>query len=352
MLRELSAGTASWPLTAPFRIARGVRHSAETVTVEISGHGCMGRGESIPYARYGESVSSVLAQVRLATAAVANGLSRTQLEELLPPGAARNAIDCALWDLEANRSGVPVSAALGHGPLPELDSARTVGIDTPERMAKAAADLAGLALVKVKVDADDPAARIRAVRQAVPDARLIVDPNESWDIELLRALQPMLLDARVDLVEQPLPADADAALEGFRPEVPVCADESCHVAGDLPRLANRYQAVNIKLDKTGGLSGALRLLDAARAAGFRIMVGCMVGTSLGIAPALHVARHAEFVDLDGPLWLRRDRDGGVRMHNGKLLPPHGGFWGGPAATDPGVRAGAHLSGASSPGAGA
>src|SRR5690606_5209196 len=187
--------------------------------------------------------------------------------------------------------------------------------------------LASARLVKAKVDASAPLAQIEAVRRAAPDARLIVDPNESWDIDLLRTLQPALAALDVALVEQPLPAVDDAALEGFEPSVPICADESCHVSADLPRLRNRYQAINIKLDKTGGLTEALALRAAARADGFRIMVGCMVCSSLGIAPAFLVARGAEFVDLDGPLWLKSDHDGGVRARNGALQPASPGFWG-------------------------
>ena len=183
-------------------------------------------------------------------------------------------------------------------------------------------------LVKIKVDASDPAAQVRAVREVLPAARLIVDPNESWSFDLLRAMQPVLAEARVDLVEQPLPAGEDDALLGFEPVARLCADESCHTADDLARLRGRYQVVNIKLDKTGGLTGALELLDAARAQGFGIMVGCMISSSLSIAPAWHVARHAEFIDLDGPLWLKDDHPGGVAMIDGLLQPPSPGLWGG------------------------
>nr|WP_257644220.1 N-acetyl-D-Glu racemase DgcA [Luteimonas salinisoli] len=316
-------------MAAPFRISRGVKHSAEVVAVDIRQGAAIGRGEGVPYARYGESTDSVLMQVRAVAGLVEAGATRENLERSLPPGAARSAIDAALWDLEAAATGQTVSATLGHCPPRPLITALTVGLDTPERMAEAARSLAGAALVKVKVDADRPETQIRAVRRHCPDARLIVDPNESWNIGLLRALQPVLVEARVDLVEQPLPAADDAALEGLGPAVPMCADESCHVSADLPRLRGLYQAVNIKLDKTGGLTEALRLLAAARADGFRIMVGCMICSSLGIAPALQVAREAEFVDLDGPLWLERDHAGGARARAGVLSPPDPGFWGEP-----------------------
>lgn len=327
MLRELTAIQCSWPLTAPFRIARGVKTVAETVQVSLRQGDHQGRGESVPYSRYGETVPLVLAQIARVRTDLEAGAGRHDLQGLLPPGAARNALDTALWDLESRQAGVAVAARLGQSPLPEMVSALTISLDTPENMAAAAAAVATAPLIKLKVDAWSPADRIRAVRQAAPRSQLIVDPNESWDIELLRAMQPVLVENDVALVEQPLPADDDQALEGFIPARPICADESCHVAADLPQLRGRYQAVNIKLDKTGGLSGALHLLEAAQASGFLIMVGCMVGSSLSIAPALHVARHAAFVDLDGPWWLQEDMRGGVHFHHGRLTPPAAGFWG-------------------------
>ncbi len=325
----LKLAHVSHPLATPFRISRGVRTSTEVVEATIRSGEFTGRGESLPYARYGESVESVLDEANTLSNAIANGLDRRQLGELLPPGAARNALDCALWDLESQRQSVSVAAMLGQsGTLPPLVSAQTVGLDSPERMAAAARALAHLDLVKIKVDATDPATQIRAVRSALPKARLIVDPNESWNLELLQSLQPALAETRIDLIEQPLPADEDEALSGFDSVARLCADESCHVAADLPRLRGRYQVVNIKLDKTGGLTGALELLDAARAQGFGIMVGCMISSSLAIAPAWHVARHAEFVDLDGPLWLKHDHPGGAVMRDGLLQPPDATLWGG------------------------
>ena len=330
MLPGLRVEHARHVLATPFRISRGVRTSAEVVVATIRDGDAVGRGESLPYPRYGESVESVIGQAARLSEAIADGLQRHQLRDLLSPGAARNALDCALWDLEARQQGASVGALLGQPePLPALVSAQTVGLDTPERMAAAARALAHLDLVKIKVDATDPAAQIRAVRSALPDARLIVDPNESWTFPLLQSLQPVLAEARIDLVEQPLPAGEDDALLGFASTARLCADESCHVASDLPRLRGRYQVVNIKLDKTGGLTGALDLLDAARAQDFGIMVGCMISSSLSIAPAWHVARHAEFVDLDGPLWLRDDHAGGAVMREGLLQPPSPALWGGP-----------------------
>ena len=312
MRRTLRARHDRFALKRPFRIARGVKTVAEVVTVEIGEGEARGRGEGVPYARYGESIESALAQVEAARGLIESGEGRQALLAALPAGAARNAIDCALWDLEARLSGRSVAAML-RAPEPEpLASALTIGIDTPEATARAAESIAAAPLLKVKVDADDPAARIRAVRAVAPEAALIVDPNESWDRALVEALQPVLAEARVALLEQPVPADADEWLEGFSPLVPICADEAAHVAADVPRIARRYQAINVKLDKAGGLTAALELAQATRAAGLGLMTGCMISSSLSIAPALHVARLSDFADLDGPLWLAEDRTGGVR----------------------------------------
>lgn len=327
MFRTLRAQHDSFPLSRPFRISRGVKTQAEVITVVLEQGGMAGRGESVPYARYGESIESALAGIEEVRVAVEGGADRAQLLGLLPPGAARNALDCALWDLEARLAGRSVAAKIG-APEPErLASALTIGVDTPMAMAVAASRIADAPIIKVKVDATIPDAQIRAVRNAAPDAKLIVDPNESWDERLVRAMQSVLLTLRVDLLEQPVPADADAWLEDFTPEVPICADESVHVAEDLDRVARRYQMVNVKLDKSGGLTAALELAQAARARGLGLMTGCMISSSLSIAPALHVARMSDFVDLDGPIWLREDRPGGVRDEAGYMVPPQRGFWG-------------------------
>ncbi|MGH8147609.1 MAG: N-acetyl-D-Glu racemase DgcA [Rhodanobacteraceae bacterium] len=328
MLRELKIQQQSYPLRAPFRISRGVKLAADVVTVELHQAGKVGRGECVPYPRYGESMASVMEQIETLRAELATGMGRDELQSRLAPGAARNALDAALWDLESQLSAVPVWTRLAHPPRAPIVTALTVSIDTPEQMEVAASRLATAELVKIKVDADNPAARIEAVRRAAPSAHLIVDPNESWNVPLLRDMQRVLERARVSLLEQPLPADADDALLGFKGSVPICADEACHVTADLPRLRDRYQAVNIKLDKTGGLTEAWRLLRTARAQGFGIMVGCMICSSLGVAPALEVAREAAFVDLDGPLWLENDYPGGVSLEGSRLLPPASGFWGG------------------------
>jgi L-alanine-DL-glutamate epimerase-like enolase superfamily enzyme len=330
--RKLTASHESWPLAKPFRISRAVKVVADVVVVEIRQGAARGWGEAVPYARYGETVASVLAAIAEVPADIEHGMSRTELQQVMPPGAARNAIDCALWDLEAGLSGTSVTRSLGLGPVPPLDGALTIGIDTPDAMHQAALALGSAPVLKIKVNADAPEAQLRAVRAAAPHARLIVDANEGWSIDLLDHMQSVMIEMRVDLVEQPLPADDDGDLDGFESAQPICADESCHVAADLPRLAGRYGAVNIKLDKTGGLTEALALLRAARAAGFGVMSGCMVCTSLGVAPAFHVARHADFVDLDGPILLRRDRPGGARLESGKLLAPAEALWGGGVPT--------------------
>ena len=328
MLRRLNVQPRSFPLHSPFRISRGVKTAADAVTVELEQGGCVGRGESVPYARYGESVAAVIEDIEPLRDALAEGMGRDELQARLGPGAARNALDAALWDLESRLMRVSVASRLARSPHRPLVTALTVSLDTPQAMEKAASNIAGAELIKIKVDADDPVARIEAVRRAAPSARLIVDPNESWTIELLRATEDALVRLKVDLLEQPLPAEADDALHGFASRIPICADEACHTAADLPALVGRYQAINIKLDKSGGLTEAWRLLRAAKAEGFIVMVGCMVCSSLGIAPALEIAREAQFIDLDGPLWLANDYPEGIRLQGGRLMPPAPGFWGG------------------------
>lgn len=327
MSRHLSARHDRFALSQPFRISRGVKTQADVVTVTVTQDGVAGRGEGVPYPRYGESVESALAEIEAARAAIEAGAGRAELLGLLPPGAARNAVDCALWDLEARLAGRSVAELIGAPEPGRLVSALTVSIDTPPAMGVAAHRIADAPLIKIKVDATIPDTQIRAVRQGAPNARLIVDPNESWDRQLLEAMEPVLIEHRVDLLEQPLPAGPDEALEGLSYAVPICADESVHVAADLDRVARHYTHVNVKLDKSGGLTAALELAHAARARGLGLMTGCMISSSLSIAAALHVARMSDFVDLDGPVWLAEDRAGGVRDERGYLLPPQKGFWG-------------------------
>lgn len=327
MRRSLSARHDRFPLSRPFRISRGVKTAADVVTAEVVQNEVTGRGEGVPYPRYGESVESVLAQVEATRALIEAGGSRADLQAALPAGAARNAVDCALWDLEARLAGTSVSRLID-APAPErLVSALTIGIDTPQAMAKAAADVANAPLLKLKVDAVDPAAQLRAVRFAAPRAALIVDPNESWDRAVLEEMQPVLIEAGVALLEQPVPVGEDAWLEQFTSAVPICADEAIHTTAELPQVARRYQVINVKLDKSGGLTEALALAHATRAAGLGLMTGCMVSSSLSIAPALHIARMSDFVDLDGPIWLAEDRPGGIRDEGGHMVPPEPGFWG-------------------------
>lgn len=327
MLRTLVAHRDAFPLRTPFRISRGVKTVADVVTVEISAEGATGRGEGVPYPRYGESVDGALAAIEAARGAIEGGATREELQGAMAAGAARNAVDCALWDLEAKLAGRSVTERLGRPAIAPTPTAITVGLDTPSAMAEAAAALADVPLIKVKVDRSDPEAQIRAVRIAAPTPRMIVDPNESWTMAEVERLQPLLADLRIDLLEQPLPAEDDGALAGFAPLVPIAADESAHVADDIGGLADKYQVINIKLDKTGGLTGALALADAAARAGLGVMTGSMICSSLSIAPALVVAARSSFVDLDGPLWLAADRPGGVQGDAGVLTPPAPGFWG-------------------------
>jgi L-alanine-DL-glutamate epimerase-like enolase superfamily enzyme len=329
MLRTLQAQHDRFPLIRPFRIARGTKTAADVITVTIVEGAVRAWGEAVPYPRYGETIEGALAAIEQARSLIEQGGDRAELLEALPAGAARNAIDCALWDLEAKLALREVASLIGGPALDRIASAMTIGIDTPEGMAREAAFLAGAPVLKVKVDAEDPAARIKAVRAVAPDAELIVDPNESWNQALVEAMEPVLIEARVALLEQPVPAEQDAWLEGWTATVPICADESVHVAVDLDVVARRYQAVNVKLDKSGGLTAALELAHAARARGLGLMTGCMVSSSLSIAPALHVAMISGFVDLDGPVWLRDDRPGGITAENGFIVPPAAGFWGTP-----------------------
>lgn len=329
MKRSLTVAGEIFPLRAPFRISRGVKTAAQVVTVEIGQDGATGRGECVPYPRYGENAESTIAEIEAARAAIEQGLSRQELQSHMSAGAARNAVDCALWDLELRLAGSDIAAAFNlPRPLAPIVTAMTVSLDTPERMANAAAALADAPLLKVKVNRDAPATLIEAVRGAAPRSRIIVDPNESWTIDEVRGLQGLMTDLRIDLLEQPLPADADQDLVGFRSAIPIAADESIHIAADLDSLPDGYDVVNIKLDKTGGLTAALDLAQAARQRGLDVMTGCMICSSLSIAPAWAVAANSSFADLDGPLWLAEDRIGGVRVADGLLSPPQPGFWGG------------------------
>lgn len=329
MQRTLTVAGETFPLSTPFRISRGVKTAAEVVTVAITRDGITGRGEGVPYPRYGESVESAIVAIEALREPLEQGLGRQELIERMPASAARNAVDCALWDLELRMAGSDIAAAFDlERPLRPIVTAMTISLDTPDRMAAAAAALADAPLLKIKVDRGDPATLLTAVRAAAPRPRMIVDPNESWTIDEVRGLQGLMTDLRIDLLEQPLPADADGDLAGFRSAIPIAADESVHVAADLDSLPDGYRVVNIKLDKAGGLTAAQGLAQAARQRGLDVMTGCMICSSLSIAPAWAVAANSGFVDLDGPLWLAEDRIGGVSGTKGLLSPPQPGFWGG------------------------
>lgn len=324
---ELSVETEVFPLAKAFTISRGSRTEARVLTVTIEVDGTRGRGECVPYARYGETLESVRAQILSLPA----GIDRAALQAVLPPGAARNALDCALWDLEAKRSGRRVWELAGlPAPAPQV-TAYTLSLEAPEAMRAEAARQAWRPLLKVKLGGTDGSAgdlaRIEAVRVGAPAARIVVDANEGWTPEGYAALAPALVRLGVELVEQPLPAATDDALRGLDRPLPVCADESCHDRASLAGLAGKYDMVNIKLDKAGGLTEALALRAAAEAAGYGIMVGCMVGSSLAMAPALLVAQGAAVVDLDGPLLLAQDRARGLVYDGAGVHPPEPELWG-------------------------
>jgi L-alanine-DL-glutamate epimerase-like enolase superfamily enzyme len=328
---SLSLAVENWPIRGSFAISRGVKTAAVVVVAELGDGKARGRGECVPYARYGESVEGVCAGIEAMRPQLAAGLTRERLQSAMPPGAARNALDCAFWDLEAKHSNRPVHALAGFADPRPLVTALTISLGEPAAMAAAAARAANRALLKVKLGGDslhggDPA-RIAAVRAAAPDATLIVDANEGWSDANLAANLAACARARVALVEQPLPEGHDAALKGFPHPIPICADESAHGLGSLAALAGRYDAVNIKLDKAGGLTEALAMVREAQGLGLTIMAGCMVATSLAMAPAMLLAQAAAYVDLDGPLLLERDRDHGLVYRDSEVSPATSALWG-------------------------
>jgi L-alanine-DL-glutamate epimerase-like enolase superfamily enzyme len=317
------------PLRAPFRISRGVKTHAEVVVAELSDGAACGRGECVPYERYGETVESVGGELAAAGERLAAGAPVEAVLAQMPAGAARNALDCALWDLLARSGGGSVAARLARPPPGPTPTAVTVSLDSPDVMRAAAAAVADAPLLKVKLDAEDPASCLQAVAEGAPEARLIVDPNEGWTLAVLAAMAEPISRLNVAMVEQPLPSEDDAALAGLAYPAPICADESAHTAQDVERIADRYQMVNVKLDKAGGLTGALAMVERAHALGLGVLAGCMVSSSLSIAPAMWVGALADAADLDGPWWLVADRAGGARIERGVLYPPQSGFWGEP-----------------------
>jgi len=348
---KIEAKEEIWPLQHPFRISRGSRTEAEVVVVTITAGEQAGRGECVPIKRYNQNVHSVLAQID--SIQNVGDLDRHKLQQLLPPGAARNALDCALWDLEAKRTGKRVweladfqRAYCSRRPVGDAHASHseaatsnvldvyqvvtsfTISLDTPEKMSDAAAAAARLPILKLKLGGDEPdLARVEAVRSAAPKARLIIDANESWSPQHYQQIVPALSELGVELIEQPFSADNDDVLQTLDRPIPVCADESCHTTADLQRVKNRYEVINVKLDKTGGLTEALHLCEGARENGFKLLIGCMVCTSLSIAPARLLGGVAHWVDLDGPLLLSRDREHGLRYRNGKIQMPVRELWG-------------------------
>ena len=327
MPRTLDIQMNSFPIAGTFTISRGAKTEAEVITCTLVEEGAQGLGECVPYRRYGETMESVFAQIEAARPLIEAGISRSDLLSAMQPGAARNAVDCALWDLEAKQTGDSVAARLGLSAPQPLTTAYTISLGEPEVMAAQAREHAGRALLKVKVGTGDDESRIRAVRAAAPDAEIILDANEGWPEAVLERHLNIAAHAGVALVEQPLPAGRDGLLAEIRRPLLVCADESVHHTGDLASLADRYDAINIKLDKTGGLTEALSMKAEAERLGFSIMIGCMVGTSLAMAPAVLLAQNADFVDLDGPLLLARDREPGLRYAASLVFPPETTLWG-------------------------
>jgi len=322
---EFGVAEQSWPLDKPFRTARGPSTEARVVVVTVSDGQYTGRGEAVPISRYGQTPASTVAQLEQI---FPKCLDRQQIQELLPAGAARNALDCAFWDLEAKTSGKRVWELVNIQIAAAIETAFTISLDAPEKMVAAAHANKSAPLLKLKLGGDSlDLPRVEAVRRAVPAARLIVDANESWSPAHYRQVVPALRGLGVELIEQPFPAAADDVLETLDHPVPVCADESCHTTADLPRLVNRYDAINVKLDKTGGLTEALLLTERARELGFKILIGCMVCTSLGIAPARLLVGATDYADLDGPLLLAGDRHHPLSYQIGKIGLPSRELWG-------------------------
>lgn len=327
MPRVLSVVSESFPIAGTFTISRGSKTEADVILCTIAESGHAGRGECVPYKRYGETMEGVAATIEQARQAIESGASRKDLLTLMPAGAARNAVDCALWDLEAKIAGKPVWRSLGTTQPHPLETAYTLSLGTPEAMAAQARANAHRPLLKVKIGGDNDIARIRAVTGGAPRSRIILDANEGWTDANVEENLKAAAELGIALIEQPLPTGADQILGRIAHPVPICADESVHGARDLDKLKGLYDAVNIKLDKSGGLTAALELRDRARELGFQVMVGCMVGTSLAMAPAVLLAQDAEYVDLDGPLLLARDRAPGLIYEGSVVSPPLPELWG-------------------------
>jgi L-alanine-DL-glutamate epimerase-like enolase superfamily enzyme len=327
-MRDVSTAIERFPIAGRFMIARGAKTEAVVVTVTIKDQNKIGRGECVPYARYGETPESVFQAIDTIRGAIENGVDRATLQEILPAGAARNAVDSALWDLEAKLTGVRAYLRAGIDRLFPTPTAYTISLDSAEKMAEMCRKASDRPILKIKLGAPEgDIERIRAVRTAVPNAKLIADANEGWNETNVAKYIAACAEAKYSLIEQPLPAAKDEALRGIHRSVPLCADESVHDRASLDRLIGLYDVINIKLDKTGGLTEALALAKAAKERGFALMIGCMVGTSLGMAPALLLAPQAAFVDLDGPLLLAKDRTEALLYEGSVVHPPSPNLWG-------------------------
>ena len=325
--RSLSIENQSWPLENEFRISRGAKTEANVILLSITENDYVATAEAVPYLRYGETIDSVKQQIQSVQSHIENGATKEIINLLLPPGAARNLIDCALWDLEAKRQNTSVTELAMTKTFKGCICAQTISLGSIGQMAQAAGKLSGFPLIKVKLDQHNVIERMKAIHQQAPGSDFIIDANEAWRISLLNSVVAELEKLNVVLIEQPLPSSEDQALTAYVGNVAICADESIHTSKDLDRVASLYQCINIKLDKTGGLSEALKLLRKAQARQLKIMVGCMVGTSLAMAPASIVATYADFVDLDGPALLANDRDLGFIYKNGKMSPLNPRLWG-------------------------
>jgi L-alanine-DL-glutamate epimerase-like enolase superfamily enzyme len=324
---QLQVTTESFPISGSFTISRGSKTEAEVVTCTICDGAFSGVGECVPYRRYGESIEGVIADIQAVSAAITDGLDRVALQTVMKPGAARNAVDCALWDYEAKRSGLSVASQILHEPATPLVTAYTISLGDADTMYENAKVNAHRPLLKIKLGTEDDESRMRAVRKAAPDSRIIVDANEGWNDDNIERHLQIAADLKVSLIEQPLPAGKDDILARIKRQVQICADECVHSTADLETLRNRYDAINIKLDKTGGLTEALMMKQEAIRLGYTIMVGCMVGTSLAMAPAVLLAQGTDYADLDGPLLLARDRDPALTYDGSLVHPPERSLWG-------------------------
>jgi L-alanine-DL-glutamate epimerase-like enolase superfamily enzyme len=324
---QLTVRHESWPLAGTWNISRESIAAVDVVVVELAAEGAVGRGECRPYPRYGESVEGVIATIEELRDRLAGSLDRIGLQDALPAGAARNALDCAFWDLEAKRSGHPVWRLLGLSRPEPVTTVYSLSLDSAENMGRAAAQEAERPLLKLKLAGEGDLERVAAVRENAPRARLVVDANEGWSVAAYAELAPQMAVLGVEMIEQPLHASRDQALASMTRPVPLCADESCHDSASLETLAGRYDIINIKLDKTGGLTEALKVKSAAEAQGFDVMIGCMMASSLALAPAFLLAQDARIVDLDAGLWLKEDHPEGLRYDGSLVHPPEPGLWG-------------------------